>query len=131
KVQPAAAILGYHVGADLMDFSTSKRFGYVRDLFVAESGAIVPLTGAQEYAGYKVVRVDPRTGRTSDFITPVAAIPDRLFTAGGYHRPVDVKFRGKPMYIVDFGAFEPGIGIQRPASGRIWVVTRNSSSARN
>ena len=125
KVQPLTTQLGYHVGADQLDFSTSSKFGHVGDMFIAESGAIVPDTGATQFAGYQVVRVNPKTGRTSNFITPISRNPDQLFNPAGFDKPVDVKFRGNTMYIVDLGAFEPGINIQDSNTGKIWVVTKN------
>jgi glucose/arabinose dehydrogenase len=130
KVEPAVSMLGYHVGADQLDFSTSRQFGYVGDMFIAESGAIVPLTGAKEFTGYQVVRVNPRTGRTSEFITHISVDPKQLFDPTGLNKPVDVKFRGNQMFVVDFGAFEPGIGLQGPNTGKVWLVTRTRLGAR-
>jgi hypothetical protein len=40
-------------------------------------------------------------------------------------KPVDVKLRGNRMFIVDLGAFDPGVVIQQGVTGRVWVVTRN------
>ena len=45
KVEPAVSMLGYHVGADQLDFSTSRQFGYVGDMFIAESARSFPSRG--------------------------------------------------------------------------------------
>jgi len=107
KVQPALS-LGYHVNADQMAFSTSKRFGYAGELFIAEGGAVVGETGATEFTGYKVVRVNPRTGQTSDFIAQRSEDPSQIFVPTNFIKPIDVKFRGGAMYIVDLGDWEGG-----------------------
>jgi hypothetical protein len=72
-----------------------------------------------------MVRVNPRTGAKSEFIAQVSATPASIFQLAGFEEPVDVKFRGNTMYVVDLGAFGPGIGMEGFGTGRVWVVTRN------
>jgi glucose/arabinose dehydrogenase len=129
KVKPAASVLGYHVSADQIDFSTSRQFGLTGQLFVAESGAEVPLSGATQFTGYQVVSVNPRSGRSTAFVTHTSSDPNALLNPTGFNKPVDVKFLGNRMYIVDIGSFEPGIGVTVPSTGKVWVVTRSRSGA--
>jgi hypothetical protein len=95
---------------------------------VAETGSFIPITGATEFAGYKVVRVNRRTGQVSDFIAhPEDSTADEIFDPSGFNKPIDVKFRSGLMYIVDFGVFEPGLNLQQPGTGKVWVVSHGKS----
>lgn len=121
-VQPAVAELEHHSSANKFDFSTDPAFHFVGDAFIAETGSLPPGTGAEEFVGYKVVRVT-RKGQVHDFIVHKEQTADVIFDPTGFNKPIDVKFRGPKMFIVDFGIFEPGTGLVNPTSGKIWVVT--------
>ena len=44
-----------------------------------------------------------------------------------FNKPIDVRFRGPEMFIVDFGVFLPPTPIT-PNSGKIWKVTHIAKS---
>ena len=49
-----------------------------------------------------------------------------IFVPNGFNKPIDVRFRGSEMLILDFGDFLPGAnGHNVPASGKVWTVTHN------
>jgi glucose/arabinose dehydrogenase len=121
-VQPAFTELGYHTSANKFDFSTSAAFRFVGDVFVAETGSFVPITGAEELVGYEVVRVDRDSGRTQDFISHIHNTVDGIFQPEGFNKPIDVKFKNDAMFIVDFGVYEPGLNLQQNGTGKVWVV---------
>lgn len=123
-VQPAFAQFELHSSANKFDVSTARSFGSVGDLFVAETGSFVPITGAQQFTGYKVVRVDRGSGRVTDFIVNQGDTAEELFDPASFNKPIDVKFRDEVMFIVDFGVFEPGLNLMQPRTGKVWVVTR-------
>jgi hypothetical protein len=107
-----------------VEFSTSRRFGDVGDVFVAETGSFVPVTGAFRFTGYKVVRVDGRTGAVSDFIVNTGDNIEEVIDPDGFNKPIDVKFLGDTMLIVDFGVFEPGLGKIQRRPARCGLVSR-------
>jgi hypothetical protein len=125
---PALAQFETHASANKLDVSTTAAFGFEGSLFVAETGAFVPSTGAETFAGYKVVRVDRGTGEVSDFLVNLGTTPETIFPADGFHKPIDVKFQDDRMIVVDFGVFEPGLGLSEPATGTVWLVTVGSGS---
>ncbi|HET8632983.1 MAG TPA: hypothetical protein VFL88_02480 [Gemmatimonadales bacterium] len=120
-VQPAVTELGYHTSANKFDIATSTQFKHEGDLFVAETGSFVPVTGATEFTGFKVVSVD-RGGHVSDFIVNTGTTAGTIFDPAGFNKPIDVKFQGDAMLIVDFGVFEPGLQLQQPGTGKLWAV---------
>lgn len=126
-VQPAFAELGYHTSANKFGFSTSAQFGHQGDLFIAQTGSFVPVTGATEFTGFKVVRVDRASGQVSDFVANTGQTAGEIFDPARLNKPIDVKFRDNMMLIVDFGVFEPGLQLVRPGTGKIWVVTRGNA----
>jgi glucose/arabinose dehydrogenase len=121
-VQPAFAELENHSSANMFDFSPNADFGYMGDIFIAETGSIPPGTGATSLVGYKVARIDRGTGEVSDFIAHTASDSATVFTPRGFNKPIDVKFRGVNMFIVDFGVFAPAT--PTPGTGKIWMVSR-------
>jgi hypothetical protein len=123
-VKPMFAQFEVHSSANKFSFSTSGRFGFRGDMFVAETGGFIPQTGALDFAGYKVVRVDRETGRVRDFIVNTGNSVNEVFRAKSFNKPIDVKFRGGKMFIVDFGVFEPGLKLARANTGKVWVVSR-------
>jgi hypothetical protein len=125
---PALAQFETHSSANKLDVSTTSAFGFEGNLFVAETGAFVPSTGADVFAGYKVVRVDRTTGEVSDFLVNLGTTPETLFPPDGFHKPIDAKFQGDRLVVVDFGVFEPGLGLSEPATGTVWLVTVDSGT---
>jgi hypothetical protein len=121
-VQPAAAQFRRHSSANKLDVATDPRFGFVGDLFVAETGAFVPQTGAQQFTGYRVVRVDRDRSRVRPYVVNVGNTPEEIFGPAGFNKPIDVKFHGDVLFIVDFGIFEPGLQPQEPSTGKVWTV---------
>jgi glucose/arabinose dehydrogenase len=129
QVMPAYAQLSLHSSANKFAFSTDADFRFVGDMFVAETGAFVPATGAQQFAGYKVVRVDRATRTASDFIAHRTDTSDDIFAPNGFNKPIDVKFRGATMFVVDFGVFEPGSRLMVPRTGKVWMVELSAVGA--
>jgi hypothetical protein len=83
-----------------------------------------------------VARIDRGSGKVSDFIThptntcpnpdpfpPATCTLNIIFAVNGFNKPIDVRFRGSEMFIVDFGVSTPA---PRTAnSGKVWKVTHN------
>lgn len=122
KVQPAFAELENHSSANMFDFSPNSGFGFMGDIFIAETGSLPPGTGATSLIGYKVARIDRSTGTVSDFIAHTSNDTATIFQPTGFNKPIDVKFRGSDMYIADFGVFAPAT--PTPGTGKIWKVSR-------
>jgi hypothetical protein len=128
-VQPAFAEIELHSSANMFDFSRTEDFGFKGDIFIAETGSIPTGTGASSLNGFKVARIDRNSGVVSDFIThPCGVLPCTptqavVFAAGGFNKPIDVRFHGSDMFIVDFGIFAPAP--TTPFSGKIWKVTNS------
>ena len=123
-----------HVSANKFDFSTSDRFQFVGDAFVAETGSFPPVTGAEEFFGYRVTRVDMESGEVTVFLANKSGEPSFASGEPGINKPIDVKFdpdHPERMYVVDFGAFLPAPGTEEvdpmaeAGSGRIFLVARN------
>lgn len=131
KVPAPVANMGVHSSSNGFDFSTSDAFGLRGEVFVAQFGDMAPGAGKVLYpVGFKVVRVDTRTGVIRDFIVNKGKRngPASWLRNHGIERPVAVKFSpsGDAMYVVDFGVLtmngkkaEP-----RPGTGVIWKVTK-------
>ncbi len=128
-VQPAFAELEDHCSANMFDFSRTGAFGHKGDIFIAETGSIPPGTGAAALIGYKIARIDRKTGEVTDFIYHPTNTQAEIFAPDGFNKPIDVRFRGPRMYIVDFGVFPPAP--ITPNSGKIWVVTRQRPGVGN
>jgi hypothetical protein len=115
----------YHSSANKFDFARSHAFGFLGDVFLAETGSFVPVTGAPELVGYRVVRFD-RSGtgdiEGEDFIVHTDDTAETIFDPAGFNKPIDVKFFDRFMLIVDFGVFEPGLNLSQPGTGKVWVV---------
>ena len=121
KVQPAFAELENHSSANLFDFSPNADFGFMGDIFIAETGSIPPGTGATSLVGFKVARIDRATGAVSDFITHSSNDIVTVLEPGGFNKPIDAKFRGVNLFIADFGVFVPAK--PAPGTGKIWMVS--------
>jgi glucose/arabinose dehydrogenase len=122
-VEPAVAQFELHSSANKFDFSPNAHFGSEGNLFVAETGSFVPVTGAQAFVGYKVVQVDPDTGQVSDFIVNTGDTPEEIFEPTGFNKPIDVKFQDGTMFVVDFGVYEPGLDLAQANTGKVWTVS--------
>jgi glucose/arabinose dehydrogenase len=103
-----AALFGVHAAVTGLDFSKNARFGHVGEAFVAQFGDQTPLTGKVLHpAGFKVVRVDVRTGVVQDFAVNRGTENGPASKEGGegFERPIAVRFdnTGEDLYVVDFG----------------------------
>lgn len=126
-VAPAFAQFELHSSANKFDTAVDPKFRFTGDLFVAETGAFVPVTGARQFSGYKVVRVDRGSGVVHDFIVNTGETPEEIFDPASFNKPIDVKFLGELMFIVDFGVFEPGLQLQQAGTGKVWLVAHGKS----
>jgi glucose/arabinose dehydrogenase len=131
-----AARLGTHSASHGMDFSRSDRFGFAGQAFVAEFGDMAPAVGkALSATGFRVVRVDVRTGEVRDFVANVGGGADgqngpaSRLGGRGLERPIAVKFSrdGSALYVVDFGVMNvTRDGVEPvPGTGVLWKVTRS------
>jgi hypothetical protein len=107
----------------MFDFSTTDNFGFKGDIFIAETGSIPTGTGAATLTGFKVARIDRGSGKVSDFVTHPTNTQASILTVNGFNKPIDVRFRGSEMFIVDFGVSNPATPTDN--SGKIWKVTHN------
>jgi hypothetical protein len=101
-----------------------KDFKFIGDLFVVETGSFVPVTGASEFEGYTVVRVNVKKQKVKRFIEHKKKTVEVIFDPEGFNKPIDLKFRENQMYIVDLGVFEPGVNLPQPGTGKVWIVSR-------
>jgi glucose/arabinose dehydrogenase len=128
---PAAAYFAVHSSSDGLDFSKSDSFGYRGDAFVAQFGDMAPQVG-KIFApvGFKVVRVDPRTGVISDFAVNKGDRngPASYQATGGLERPIAARFSpdGKALYVVDFGVMSMTKDGPKPwqESGRLLRIVK-------
>jgi hypothetical protein len=141
KPQPAFAEIELHSSANMFDFSRTEAFGFKRDIFIAETGAFPPGTGATLLTGFKIARIGRNSGLVSDFVSHPGcpglltslSCQNTIFPLDNqtppkpvlyaFNKPIDVRFRGHEMFIVDFGVLLPGT-YNSPNSGKIWKVTR-------
>ena len=127
--QPAA-VLGVHSSSNGLDFSRSAAFGHVGEAFVAQFGDMAPKVGkVLSPVGFKVVRVDVRTGVIEDFAVNRGKEngPASRLGTGGLERPVAARFdpTGRALYVVDFGVMTIGDNPQpRAGTGVLWRITR-------
>lgn len=71
-------------------------------------GGTLPGTGATALTGFKVARVDRKTGIATDFVTHPMNPNAVIVVANGFNKPIDVHLRGPEMFMVDFDDFLPG-----------------------
>ncbi|PPK85630.1 hypothetical protein CLV84_2533 [Neolewinella xylanilytica] len=128
----AVAKFGVHASANGLDFSPGAAFGFAGQAFVAEFGDMAPTVGkALAPVGYKVVRVDVKTGVVADFAVNNSPKngPASWLRSGGLERPVSVSFdpAGDALYVVDFGILtlddEQG-PMPREGTGVVWKITK-------
>jgi hypothetical protein len=123
-----------HSSSNGLDFSRNKGFGHVGEAFVAQFGDQTPTTGKTiAPVGFRVVRVDVKTGRIEDFAVNRgdAPGPASKLGNGGLERPVAVRFdnAGEALYVVDFGIMlmsDQGPAPQ-PGTGVLWRITREAT----
>jgi glucose/arabinose dehydrogenase len=130
KPPKPAAVFDPHSGSHGLDFSRSSSFGHVGDAFVAQFGDVTPPTGVvKSPPGFKIVRVNPGSGKVTTFASNRAAAPGPASKVGGggLERPLDVQFdrTGSAMYVADFGVMTtPLIPNPRKRTGVLWRITR-------
>lgn len=128
-----AAILGVHSSSNGLDFARAE-FGYEGQAFIAQFGDQAPTVGkVLSPVGFKVVRVDVKTGAVHDFAVNAGDVngPASKLGRGGLERPVAVRFdpKGASLYIVDFGVLLQSAkgSIPQKETGVLWRVTREAS----
>jgi len=130
-----AAVLGVHSSSNGLDFSRNPAFGHVGDAFIAQFGDMAPNVGkVLSPVGFKVVRVNVRTGVIEDFAVNRGKTngPASRLGIGGLERPVAVRFdpSGASLYVVDFGVLTMGGTPQpRAGTGALWRITRATGGA--
>lgn len=125
------AILGVHSSSNGFDFSRSSSFGFIGDAFIAQFGDQAPTVGkVLNPVGFKVVRVNIKTGDIEDFAVNNSKDngPASILGSGGLERPVAVRFnpKGDALYVVDFGVLmmtKQGASPQMN-TGVIWRITK-------
>lgn len=127
-----AATFAARSGVGRLDFCASDAFGFVGDVLVALSGewSNAAYLGEEAAAGgHRVVRVDPRTGATTDFLANRQGAPSSTGNSGGLERPFDVRFdpSGEVLYVVDLGEVQLSreYGLEPfGGTGVVWRITR-------
>ena len=126
------ATFGVHSSSNGISFSTNPDFGFKGQAFVAQFGDMAPGVGkVLTPVGYKVVRVDVKTGIVEDFAVNkiVENGPASWLETGGLERPISVEFSpdGEALYIVDFGILmmsEKGDANPMKKTGVIWKISK-------
>jgi glucose/arabinose dehydrogenase len=121
-----------HVAANGFDFCRSTDFGFEDDAFVACFGDLAPITTLKHAtvpSGFKVVRVNMRTGQIFDFAVNKMTGPASKLPHDGFERPSHCQFGPDgALYIVDFGIIHiaPELGgiRQQMDSGALWRIRR-------
>ncbi|WP_052302359.1 PQQ-dependent sugar dehydrogenase [Bacillus sp. SG-1] len=108
-----------HTASHKFDFSTSPQFGYEGEIFLGQFGG----GGAGSYGespGYKVVRVDVKTGQIRDFFVNHKGEKSEK----GPLRPIQAKFGrdGRHLYVVDFGRMDQKD--PKPKTGSLWRIVK-------
>lgn len=112
-----------------MDFSRNDAFGHVGQAFIAQFGDMAPTVGkVLSPVGFKVVRVDVKSGVTEDFaVNREPYGPASKVGSGGLERPIAARFSpdGTALYVVDFGVMTIGEDPQpKEGTGVLWRITR-------
>ncbi|MGE5251454.1 MAG: PQQ-dependent sugar dehydrogenase [Bacteroidota bacterium] len=121
-----------HAAANGFDFSPSADFGFEGDAFVACFGDLAPITTIKRAtvpSGFKVVRVDMKTGHVFDFAVNRMTGPASKLPHEGFERPSSCVFGPDgALYVVDFGiihiAPERGAIRQQMDTGALWRIRR-------
>jgi glucose/arabinose dehydrogenase len=120
-----------HVAAQSVVFGRPE-FGLGPDeALIAEFGTVVvPLR--DELPGFRVARVNVRTGERSDFLVNASGKPASASGAGGLERPIHLEFAPNgALYVADFGVIQltPTKMQADPGTGVIWKVTHAQRTA--
>ncbi|HJU05642.1 MAG TPA: hypothetical protein VJ692_10875 [Nitrospiraceae bacterium] len=137
------AVLDVHSSSDGFDFSRNPAFGHVGQAFIAQFGDQSPTSGkVLAPVGFKVVRVDVRTGVIEEFAANKGRQngPASKIGGGGFERPIAARFdpTGSALYVVDFGVMTLGQGgkVRQPwtssqvaaeprkGTGVLWRITK-------
>lgn len=128
------ATFDQHSGPNGVDFCRDGAFGFPGDAFVALFGDLTPVTARLKApAGFKVVRVDMRTGQVVDFAVNTITGPASRLPHAGLERPSHCQFGPDgALYIVDFGEIsiapeKGGIRVWE-GTGTLWRIRRTNSS---
>jgi glucose/arabinose dehydrogenase len=120
-----------HAAANGFDFCRDASFGFEGEAFVALFGDLAPVTSPRQVvpAGYKVVRVNPDSGRITDFAVNRVQGPASKLFHGGFERPSHCVFGPDgALYVVDFGqikiAPEKGAIRMKQGTGAVWRIRR-------
>lgn len=119
-----------HAGVNGLDVCRYPEFGFEGDAFIALFGDIAPVTSRPATPrGFKVVRVDTRTGEVFDFAVNRIAGPASILPQKGMERPSHCQFGPDgSLYVVDWGQIRmaPEVGgIRMPlGTGALWRIRR-------
>lgn len=125
-----------HEAANGFDFCRDARFGFEGQAFIALFGDLAPITtlsGATVPSGFKVVRLDLKSGQIYDFAVNRFQGPASKLPHEGFERPSHCQFGPDgALYVVDFGiiniAPEAGGIRQRVGSGTLWRIRRTDKT---
>ncbi len=121
-----------HTAANGFDFCKNPDFGFEGDAFVAMFGDLTPITSLTKLAtpaGFKVMRVDMRSGQVADFAFNKIQGPAAILPHSGFERPSHCAFGPDgALYVVDFGEIKiaperGGIRIKEQ-TGTLWRIRR-------
>ncbi|MBW3560739.1 MAG: PQQ-dependent sugar dehydrogenase [Proteobacteria bacterium] len=119
-----------HAGVNGFDFCRSADFGFEGDAFVTLFGDIAPVTARPSTPrGFKVVRVEMKTGRVHDFaVNKIAGAASQL-PHEGFERPSHCQFGPDgALYVVDYGEVHiaPEVGgiRMKKQTGTLWRIRR-------
>jgi glucose/arabinose dehydrogenase len=120
RVEPLhSANLGFTFG--------QREFGIAPDeMLVAQFGTVVTKL-RDELPGFRVVRMNLRTGESTDFMVNKSKKPAYATGGGGLERPIRPVFGPDgALYVLDFGriAIKPTGMDAQPGTGVLWKVTR-------
>ena len=119
-----------HSAPNGFDFSRNPEFGFEGDAFIAMFGDLAPNTTRQATpAGFKIARVDMRTGEVHDFAVNKIAGEASSLPHEGFERPSHCAFGPDgALYVVDWGEWEiaPERGGVRTqvGTGTLWRIRR-------
>jgi glucose/arabinose dehydrogenase len=98
-----------HAAANGIDFCRDERFGFQGDAFVALFCDLAPVTTTRQVvlAGFKVMRVNTRTGEVVDVAVNKRTGPASKLLHGGFERPSHCAFGPDgALYVVDWGEIQ-------------------------